>query len=62
MGCSKSIELASSKLKNSNNGNNNENSNNGIFKKETIDVIQDSWKKFNDKNTLVEHGLSMIVR
>ena len=33
-----------------------------VIKKETIDIIQDSWKKYSAANTLAEHGINMVIR
>jgi hypothetical protein len=37
-------------------------SSNSAIKKETIEIIQDSWKKYNEVNTLAEHGINMVIR
>ena len=33
-----------------------------IIKKETVYIIQNSWKIFSDVNSLAEHGINMVIR
>lgn len=46
MGCNSSVELCETTA----------------ISKETINIVQESWKTFTDINTLAEHGTNMVIR
>ena len=54
MGCTISLKNASSEF--------HDLSSKVLIKNETIEIIQDSWKKYNEANTLAEHGINMVIR